>query len=122
MPPHRKLSGVALGILAAATAACQAQDIKLSGTGSSYVADFGQVALGEQVARTIVVENVSSAPLLIRAVGAPSDPEFSTTLTAGTRGARRARHRRHGGLPSHSMWGRNPQPLSCRRIRATSRR
>jgi hypothetical protein len=71
-------TGVLWGIIA-----CQPQDVRLSGTGSSYGVDFGPVAIGAQASVTVSLKNPGSSPLQISAVGAPTDPEFSTEVLSG---------------------------------------
>ena len=50
----------------------------------AYTVDFGNVAVGQDQSAPVLLSNSGTSPLQILSVGAPSDPEFSVSLLAGT--------------------------------------
>jgi hypothetical protein len=80
--PTRVAAVVATGIFALA-AGCRAENVQLAGRESAYDVDFGLVAVGQESSSSVTLENSSAASLRLVAVGAPSDPEFSTELVSG---------------------------------------
>jgi len=61
--------------------------VKATPTGDAnsgnYTIDFGDVAVGLDEPSTLVLQNTGTSPLQILSVGAPSDAEFTVTLSAG---------------------------------------